>query len=241
MPNSISAQFRDVNQLLQLEPEELAGVLMEYFNSLTPQEQTQLNRHNFLTYWGLDGFPQEARGKLQYAFAESWAWLERECLIALKPEAGGSYSYFITRRGQKLVDRNAFDAYRRATLFPRSLLHPRIDTRVYPSFLRGAYDTAVFEALREVEVSVRDACGFGPELYGKSLMRRAFGPPDGPLVDKTALKAEQESLADLFAGAIGLYKNASSHRTGTITDPTVATEIVVLASHLLRLVESRTA
>lgn len=70
-------------------------------------------------------------------------------------------------------------------------------------------------------------------------MREAFGLPNGPLVDKIALKPEQESLADLFAGAIGLYKNASSHRTGTVSDPMVATEIIMLASHLLRLVEAR--
>jgi hypothetical protein len=74
---------------------------------------------------------------------------------------------------------------------------------------------------------------------GKPLMRDAFGPPDGPLVDKAALKAEQESLADLFAGAVGLYKNASSHRAGVVNDPGEAAEIIMLASHLLKIVESR--
>lgn len=97
----------------------------------------------------------------------------------------------------------------------------------------------LFESFREVEVAVRDAGAFGPEKYGKPLMRDAFSPTTGPLTDKTALKSEQESIADLFAGAIGLYKNPSSHRVDVVNDPHVAAELIVLASHLLRLVESR--
>jgi len=227
--------------VLALETEELAGVLLEYFNSMTAHEQFQLNRHNFLMSQEVFAYGRDSNDTLSRVFAEAWAWLERECLIALKPNAGGSYSYFITRRGQKLIDRNAYEAYRRATLLPRSLLHPRIESRVYPSFLRGAYDTAVFEALREVEVAVRDAAGFGPEKYGEPMMRDAFKPANGPLIDKTGLKSEQEAMANLFAGAIGLYKNSSSHRTETVRDPAVAVEVIVLANHLLRLVEERKA
>jgi hypothetical protein len=145
MPKSLTALIPDVNSILQLQPEELGGVLIEYLNSLTPQDQQQLNRHNFLSFWGLQGYPKEALGNIQLAFAEAWAWLERECLIAPTPEAGASQSFFITRRGRKLIDRNAYDTYRRATVLPRALLHPRIDARAYPSFMRGAYDTAVFE------------------------------------------------------------------------------------------------
>jgi hypothetical protein len=37
-------------------------------------------------------------------------------------------------------------------------------------------------------------------------MRLAFAPNTGPLSDKSALPAEQEALASLFAGAIGSYK-----------------------------------
>ncbi len=238
MPRSLIQMVPDVASILQLEPEELAGVLIEYFNSLTAHEQQQLNRYNFMTSDGITSYPQEDRSKIQLAFAEAWAWLERECLIAPVPESG-SHGFFITRRGRKLVDRDAFAAYRRATVLPRSLLHPRVDARAHPSFMRGAYDTAVFEALREVEVAVREAGNFGPEKYGKQLMRDAFNSANGPLTDKAALKAEQDSLADLFAGAIGLYKNASSHRTGTINDPRDGAEIIMLASHLLRIVESR--
>lgn len=239
MTRSLKSMLPDVASVLALEPEELGGVLLEHFNSMTAQEQFQLNRHNFLMSSEVLGYGRDPQDRLTCAFAEAWAWLERECLITLKPNAGGSYSYFITRRGRKLIDRNAYEAYRRASILPRSLLHPRIESRVYPSFLRGAYDTAVFEALREVEVAVREAAGFGPEKYGEIMMREAFNPANGPLADRSSLKSEREAMANLFAGAVGLYKNSSSHRTGTVQDPAVAVEVIVLANHLLRLVEER--
>src|SRR5258708_32930096 len=104
MTKSLQSMLPDATSVLALEPEELGGVLLEHFNSMTAQEQFQLNRHNFLMSPEVLCYGHDPQDRLACVFAEAWAWLERECLIVLKPNGGGSYGYFITRRGQSLID-----------------------------------------------------------------------------------------------------------------------------------------
>ena len=51
------------------------------------------------------------------------------------------------------------------------------------------------------------------------------------------LVLEQVATMELFAGAIGTFKNPASHRTVDYSDPTEAAEVVLLADLLMRLLD----
>jgi len=95
------------------------------------------------------------------------------------------------------------------------------------------------QAFRAVEVAVRDATGLPQSLVGTELMRKAFAESVGPLTDATLVLGEQQATSHLFAGAIGLFKNPTSHRADAISKPQDAVALVMLADYLLRFVERR--
>lgn len=100
------------------------------------------------------------------------------------------------------------------------------------------FDNAVFEAFKTLEVAIRRAAGLGDEFIGTKLTARAFNPEDGPLTDRSAEAGERQALMNLMSGAIGSYKNPHSHRKVDV-GPVDAKEMIIMASHLLGIVDSR--
>ncbi len=236
------------DDLLALTVEEVAGVLLTHLNSYGSNsgndivQRDQINQHNFFN--GLDHRPEypDRQTEGNRVLMEAWSWLQGESFLVRDANQPGDW-FFLSRRARQLQSRDAFNAYRKASLFPKGQLHELIAAKVYPAFLRGEYDTAVFQAFREIEIVVRQAGEFDADLVGRDLMKEAFRPANpnkpgmaGLLTDTTLPIAEQEGMMFLFMGAIGLYKNPQSHRN-VPTEPIDAAEVIVFASHLLRMVD----
>jgi uncharacterized protein (TIGR02391 family) len=176
-------------------------------------------------------YPRQQREVIDLALTEAWAWLEAQGLIVPAAGANGENGWKrLSRSALRFESEAEFAQYAVARTLPRDVLHARIADRVWMAFMRGDFDVAAFQAMKAVEVSVRDAGGLGDELIGVKLMRAAFAPEGGPLTDMTAEGGERVGRMELFACAIGSYKNPHSHRDVNLDDLDEALGIIMLAN-----------
>jgi uncharacterized protein (TIGR02391 family) len=244
---SLVTVIPDVNTLLALEPEELGGKILLLLGKQRPDAAGYLLGKLIAELWPVSylpnnatPYPAEKQAEVNQAISEAWAWLEAQGLLVPAPDINGANGWrLLSRRARKIATEAEFANYRTARLLPKEVLHPRIADRVWGAFVRGDYDGAVFQAMKAVEVAVREASGLGDDLFGVKLIRPAFQPENGPLTDLGAEGGERVGRMELFAGAIASYKNPQSHRDVNLDDPLEALEIIYFANHLLRIVDAR--
>lgn len=174
------------------------------------------------------------------AYNEGWEWLAARGLITQSPDSDRRDWWTVSRLGARVAREQDPTAHLRSAALLDADLHPAIGDTVRSLFTQGQYELAAFEAMRQVEIRVRSLAGASDRDVGTHLMRLAFDPQTGPLADPQQEGGERQATSDLFAGAMGTFKNPTSHRQVTYHDPAEASEVALLADLLLRILDRRT-
>lgn len=157
-------------------------------------------------------------------------------LVAIDFEQPAMF-HLITSTGFRVDTETAFRDFLTENFLPSNALHEVIQSESYPLYRRGKFDLAVFEAFKQVEIAVRSRADLADEDIGRKLMSKAFNENDGPLSDQSIPSAERGAIMHLFMGAVGAFKNPNSHREVGLDDPIKAAELLMFASHLLRMID----
>ena len=220
---------------------DLAGYVLEVLMSAGQMGSGDWNRRNFCMRVSRE-YATSGQGQIievGIACSTAWSWLESNGFICRHPEQDNEW-FLPTPRGKAVRDHQGLRQFISNEQLPEAFLHPELLANVRPLFLQSRFETAVFEAFKSLEVSIRHAAKLGHDMIGIQLASRAFNPEDGVLTDKAAEKGERVALMNLMTGALGSYKNPASHRRVEITAEE-ARDMIVLASHLLKIVDARSA
>lgn len=213
---------------------DVAAAILSYLNAQIQRPQDAKLHRNF----ALDisaAYGQDESVVL--AFTEAWEWLRSNGLICQHPSHGENW-ITLTRKGREVARDCDLEVWAAEQQFPEDLLHPRLRSVCLRLYRQGLYDTSVFEAFKTLEVAIRSASSLGDDLVGTKLAARAFNPENGELTRMETEAGERQALMNLMSGALGSYKNPQSHRHVGV-DAFEAREMLIMASHLIRIVESR--
>ncbi|MEV0470932.1 TIGR02391 family protein [Streptomyces prunicolor] len=168
------------------------------------------------------------------AVAEAMQWLLSHGMLASKPGDSNPQSIFVTRRGHQAIEQGIETV--RSVNRLQDNLHPLIEAKARRQFLIGEYENAIFVSMKAVEVRVRQLAGFGDDMFGTDLMTKAFRQ-GGSLADPAAPAGEVVGTMMLFQGAYAVLRNPSGHREVSFDDVTEASEAVMTASLLMRMLD----
>lgn len=145
--------------------------------------------------------------------------------------------YILTQRGEQYAaeapdSAKLWEATRRA----QQLVDNHLREHCLALLLGGKVDAAVREATVYLETRIREQAGLGPEVYGRDVAIKAFNPDSGVL-KVSEDRSEQVGAQHLFEGAIGLFKNPTSHHVKLDYDAVRARQVLALIDALLSVLD----
>jgi len=144
--------------------------------------------------------------------------------------------FYPTKKGFRFKEQEFSRIIKEYTLTPQTYIHPRISEKCFKLLKEGEFDSAVLQAFKSIEISIREKAEATPEDIGVKLIRKAFNAETGSLTDYSLPKAEREAFANYIAGAFGVYKNSCSHRDVEL-DFITAFDRIAVASDLLKTID----
>lgn len=145
--------------------------------------------------------------------------------------------YYPTKKGFQFLEREFNRVIKDYTLLPKTYIHPKIVEKSFSLLEAHEFESAVLQAFKIIETSIREKIDAAPEEVGIKLIRKAFNPENGPLTNTDLPKAEREAFTNYIAGAFGYYKNPCSHRDVDM-DFISAFDRIAVASNLLKIIDN---
>lgn len=149
----------------------------------------------------------------------------------------GEDVFYPTKNGFRFSEREFRRVVKEYAILPETYVHPTIIKKSFSLLKSGEFESAVLQAFKCIETSVRKKIKADAEEIGVKLLRRAFNADNGDLTDYELPKPEREAFANYVAGAFGYYKNPCSHRDVEL-DFVSTFERLVVASDLLKTIDN---
>ena len=152
-------------------------------------------------------------------------------------EDDGEETYYPTKFGFRFLEYEFNRVIKEYTLLPQTYIHHKIVKKSFKLLESGEFESAVLQAFKCIETSIRDKIGAPKEEIGIKLIRRSFNPENGDLTNYELPISEREAFSNYIAGAFGYYKNPGSHRDLEL-DFISTFDRIAVASDLLKIIDN---